>query len=91
LDLTTTLCPFYLPPTPSPVIPSFPPSSFHLNPNNYAFSTLRISLRLPLPRILPFLPPFQLNPNIYAFPSYLPTTPSPVFPSFPPSFFSHEP
>ena len=58
------------------------PPSFYLNPNNYAFSTLRISLPLPLPSFLPFLPPFHLNPNIYAFPSYLPPTPSPVIFSF---------
>jgi hypothetical protein len=62
LDLTTTLCPFYLPPTPSPVIPSFPPSSFHLNPNNYAFSTLRFFPQTPSTTFPSFSPSFSPEP-----------------------------
>jgi hypothetical protein len=39
-----------------------------------------------------FLPPgSKILVNKYAFPSYLPSTPSSSFPFFPPSFFSPEP
>jgi hypothetical protein len=76
-------------PLPLPPFLTFLLSSFHFGPYNYTFATLSSTRSLSSLSLLSSFPLFTLVLTTTLSPCYLPPTPSPAFPYFPPFLFSH--